>query len=177
MKRIISIAAFCLTAAAMLFSVGSRIVSNEIRLATGLRLKIRVAAYDPSDILRGRYMALRPLGLSGSALDASALDACAPNARLYGLLSADSDGFSSLRWLYASEPDSGPYLALSCDATGRLEDPFDRFYLNQAEAPRAEDLMRKSKGNDAYVVAFLKDGNLSLRELHIGPRIFRAGKD
>ena len=177
MKRIIAIAAFSLTAAAMILAVGSRIVASENRLARGEKIKIRIAAYDPSDLLRGRYLALRPRGFSQSDLAPASIDALGPNARAYAVLEKDADGFSSIATLSRDEPHSLVYLVLSCDASGLLEPPFDRFYLNQEDAPEADGLIRKNAGKDAYVVAYLKEGGLTLGELRIGERSFCAGRE
>jgi hypothetical protein len=177
MKRIARILAFSLTAAAMICLVAYQIVSSENRLRTGKKIKIAVSAYDPSDPLRGRYLALSPRGFAASDLSSPSEADHEGSAPVFALLKEDEKGFSRIDRTTGKRPDIFGYLELSYDEKGRIKPPFERFYLNQDEAPEAEKLMRSASAMDAYVIAYLKDGHLTLRELDIGGRVFRAGAE
>jgi hypothetical protein len=177
MKRIARILAFSLTAAAMICLVAYQIASSENRLRTGKKIKIAVAAYDPSDPLRGRYLALSPRGFETSDPSSPSDAAHEGGAPVFVFLKEDEKGFSRLERTTDKKPDIHEYLELSYDEKGKIKPPFERFYLNQDEAPEAEKLMRSASSKEAYVIAYLKDGHLTLRELDIGGRVFRAGAE
>lgn len=166
------IALFLLVAAAQLVVPSLVIVDHELTLANGRRFKLRTAPVDPVDAFRGRYVAL--------AFDIQSYETSTPydyGARLHAVLREDADGFAEIGRL-SSEPvggDSALQVTVQYwDSTAvRLELPFDRFYLDENVAPRAEIAVREagpSDSIDAWAAVRIRRDRAMIEQLYLGDR-------
>jgi len=163
---------YSLMLAAQLIIPGSMIVQNEAVLRAGNPYKFKTAPVDPYDVMRGRYVAL------GVAVDEVAIDSSKDIKRgqiVYAILEQDDTGFAKFKDVALKRPRDGDYIEAKAGWTGNgklnLELPFDRYYMNEYKAPKAEELYRKysSKDNqDAYIIVKVLKGRAVIKDLYVG---------
>ena len=112
-------------------------------LTTGQEVKIKVNPIDPYDAFRGRYVALR-----------YRLGEINRNGK-YGVLKVDDDGFATVEMTVDEKPTEGIYLTSNNDNYFNV--PFDRYYMEENMAPKAEKMVNSS--DDVYIVVRVKNGN------------------
>ncbi|MDA0577380.1 MAG: GDYXXLXY domain-containing protein [Verrucomicrobia bacterium] len=131
---------FILLAAVQIGVPLSMIMQREHTLRDGTLYKFRTAPVDPYDAFRGRYVALR---LDASSVPSSAVAGTyARQQPAYAGLGTDSNGFAEVTALCAERPETGDYLRVRVNYVNANETwitlPFDRFYMDEHDAPRAE---------------------------------------
>lgn len=154
-------------------------------LRNGTAYKFRTAPVDPSDAFRGRYVAL------------SYADTLAPfrpgESLLFGnpayvVLNKDAQGFANFGELSPHPPNQGDFLRVTFqggaggDHTGKASFrlPFDRFFMEESKAPRAEaaywrqgNRRRPTEAPPTYVLVRVKDGRGVIEDLFIDNRPIR----
>ena len=145
---------------------------REAALRDGRVFKFRTAPVDPYDAFRGRYVALQLEGASSLAMpDASAYER---GQQLYAVIQEDTGGFARITALKNDRPEGDAFIrtrvqhAWGTNVTLRL--PFDRYYLPEGLAPRAESAYRQhSSGTNraAYVTVRVRGGFAVLESLYI----------
>lgn len=119
---------------------------GQTALAQGTPYKFRTAPVDPSDPFRGRYVTLD----FGAALVPSAQvdPTLYDGQRGYAAIRIDANGFAQLQAVSARLPDAGDYLPVTVlwkdSEQTRLRLPFDRYYLDEEQAPEVEQRYRES---------------------------------
>ncbi len=151
------------------------IAKYEAVLAFGEEYKFRCAPVDPVDHLRGRYVAL-----SFDATGFSADNAYSNRVvSRWAELAVDENGFAYAKSSSERKPSSGVCLEYAV-RWGMVELPFDKYFMNEAAAPEAEDAYRKSTlrpngaGRD-----WKSDSYLTVKVWHgyaVGERLFIGGK-
>jgi uncharacterized membrane-anchored protein len=162
------------------------IVHHERLLRTGLRFRFLCAPFDPYDAFRGRYVALRFDQNHGPFAGGGITRAPEYGTTVYALLEVDAKGFARVRSVTAERPrDGSPY----CQAKAQfspagqayLEWPFERYYMEEAKAPQAEQAYRtsmprkpaKDQTPQTWASVRIKDGRAVLEELYIGDQPIR----
>jgi hypothetical protein len=159
------------------------IVKLENRANISGVFSFKVAAYDPYDIMRGRYMALRVLPDRCKLED----DSFNSKKKTYLRLGVDQDGFAEILGVSNQKPANGPFLALNGEQLRSYEPkgeiliyyPFNKFYLNEKIAKEADAEVRRisaaSDGTDKIYlqVAILKDGSFKVDNLYINDKTIR----
>jgi uncharacterized membrane-anchored protein len=161
-------ALFASLVAAQLAVPFSMIAGKEDVLKTGQAFKFRAAPVDPYDAFRGRYVAL---GFKEDEAPAPA--SLRRGQKAYAAISIARDGFARVDALTAERPRSGPYFAVKVqytfDGKARFDLPFDRYYMEESAAPKAERVQReRARGEEAYAVVRVKEGKAVLEALFIG---------
>lgn len=179
----LTLTAFILVVLAHWYVPAKMILDRETVLSSGTEYKFRTAPLDPSDPFRGKYITLRfndtryplPTGAEWN-----------PGEDAYVSLTTDREGFATIRSVSKKAPHRDTdyvkakvnYVTNDSVNTILLEYPFDRFYMEEAKAPRAERVYNESlrdttkqtyalvsiKGNTAVLKDVLIDG-ISIREL------------
>ncbi len=152
----------------------SQIWKHENILRTGTPYKFRTAPVDPYDAFRGRYVAL---GFADTEAPVRAGETLEHRQRAYVGLRAGADGFVEYTELSARPPARGDYLRVTCSyhsgTTAHFQLPFDRFFMEEKKAPRAEVAYwrhgnRLGETNAAtYVVVRVKGGRGVIEDLYI----------
>lgn len=140
--------AFVIGAIATLGIPVSAIWSHYQTLAHGDVVKFRLAPVDPYDPFRGRYVALRLENNRVPAAKPDELDTLAGDSA-YLSFTLDENDFAQPVALHARPPDSAHYLKVYHIWESRPNEysyqlPFDRYYLNENDAPLAEQIARDS---------------------------------
>jgi len=153
-------------AAAQLTAAGWSIVRYESTLASGTPYKLRVVPVDPADAFHGRYVAIRPaITLTPPiAPETEAVVKSFQQERATGFvaLGADAQGFARAVDIVPTRPAGGDYLAIddvrlaNNAANGyTISLPFDRYYMNEASAPAAQERYTAAVGRNARSTAWL----------------------
>ena len=188
--RGLRLAALALVALAQLAVPVSMILGHERTLREGTVWRFRTAPVDPADAFRGRYVAL---GFEQSSAPVGAGERAERGDTVYVGLSRDGEGFAVLGPVQEARPASGDYLKLRIQwmgygtagkpATGEptiahLELPFDRLYLEESAAPRAEEAYFESQRagdarRPAWAVVRVREGHAALEDVMVEGRSLR----
>ncbi len=152
---------------------------RELTLRTGAAFKFRTRPVDPYDVFQGRYVALsisNTVPIVSGEYDRG--------ARVYAVIAVGPDGFATFTGLSPRAPASGSYVRTRVQwavterdgmrATIRI--PFDRYYLSEHDAPRAETAYREHSrrgSQDAYLVVRVRNGSAVLADLVVGGKPIR----
>jgi uncharacterized membrane-anchored protein len=167
-------ALFFATCLAQLAYPASMIVGHERTLRAGTPVRVRCQPVDPSDLLRGRYVRLR---LETFTVPVERPETYLEKPTVYALLETDAAGFARLAGIRDEAPKTGLYLSAEVRAVDQdkgeltLGLPFDRYYMSERAAPRAEAAYRSAAGQgEAFVVLRLRGGRAAIEDLFIGGR-------
>ena len=166
---------FGITAIVQLSVPLSMIWRREIVLRDGAEHRFQTRPVDPYDAFRGRYVAL---GFEHHSVAVTNADAMERGRRVYASLETDAAGFSRPAGIAFTRPASGYYLktrvAYVSGTSGGgtnviLEMPFDRFYMNERDAPATEAVFntaaRRDGAKPAYARVRILDGMAVLEDL------------
>ncbi len=150
-------------------------------LEHGTQYRFRTAPVDPVDPFRGRYVAL---DFDAARIAVNAQAEYVEGETLFAPIVVDEDGFAHLQPPQRALPQQGD--ALKVEVLWRNEGelglalPFDRYYLDEALAPEAEQLYRERNARvnpdasddadprrPAYVTVRVLDGYAVLEQLYI----------
>lgn len=138
------------------------IARREHVLRAGQPFKFRTAPVDPADAFRGRYVAL---SLDQRSVPVTADQLFSNGDRVFALLAEDADGFAHFTGLSRTQPVARPFLATRIlyvsDTNAFLNLPFDRFYMEEGEAPAAETAYwqhSRRTNQTAYIQVRIQNG-------------------
>lgn len=170
-SRKVKLALFALLCLVQLSVPASMIARQERTLARGTSYRFRVAPLDPYDPFRGRYLRLTFPDMTVAVDDEHEFRI---DQKVFGVLQADEEGFDRVVRVSPQPPASGDYLRVKITRLGAGQVdvwlPFERYYLAENLAPRAERAYRehvRQNSSDAYVTARVLDGNGVLQELFV----------
>ncbi|MEW6182329.1 MAG: GDYXXLXY domain-containing protein [Bacillota bacterium] len=158
------------------------IFDREITLKTGQRFKFHTAPVDPYDAFRGRYVAV---GIESSAVPAVGVIGLKRGQKVYAHIAVDEQGFAAFSKVTARPPEGNAYVKTRVnfvidEPSGTkvyFKAPFDRYYMEEKDAPAAEDAYRTYGINPerprAYVTVRVKNGLAVLEELYIDGKPIR----
>jgi uncharacterized membrane-anchored protein len=170
---------FGLAALAQWFVPLSAIRLHEQTLTKGTLFKIKCAAPDPYDPLRGRYLAVRP---QQQQVDVPADTKLGYRQQVFGTLTIGPDGLATITHLSPTPPASGDFIRLKTTyASGEkigIEWPFDRFYINEKLAPEAdkwfaENIRSRDTAEGILAEVRVLDGRAVLADLSLHGKPFR----
>jgi uncharacterized membrane-anchored protein len=170
---------FVVLAAVQLAVPVSQIWKHEDILATGRAYKFKTAPVDPYDAFRGRYVALQFAGTAAPVRASDKLE----YQHAYVRLEEGADGFVRFKELSATPPSGMDYLRVQIgygiSTNTSFELPFDRFYMEESAAPKAEAAYfaanRRGQTNDqTYVVVRVKGGRGVIEDLFVKGKPIRA---
>lgn len=126
-----------------------QIQKHERVLEQGTVVKFKCGAPDPFDPFRGRYLVVSvedPHADLPKGIDFKG------GQTVYANVVVGADGFATFSTVAAEPPSSGLYLKCelpsylySGDHRVRLEVPFDRYYMNEGAAPKADAWLAKAR--------------------------------
>lgn len=158
------------------------ITGRERILQQGEIYKFRTAPIDPRDPFRGEYVRLDFEAESGSWPVARPDDMQTGEHSAYAILGIDSAGFARINALVDEAPATGAYLEVAYSTWGnesveRVQLPFDRFYLEEGDGAKTEDLLQP-QWNDgemvqplpAYAKVRVLDGRAVIEDLIVDER-------
>jgi len=172
MKNKILILIFIIVIVAQLYVPASIIIKSESILKNGSKYLFRTAPIDPSDAFRGKYV---QLAFDVDSLTVEKKREYNYNHTQYAHIIADSLGFAKLLGLKESKPNNGDFIKVKiryiANNAIHFNYPFDRFYLEEGLAAKAEELYRKNNirgKQNSYAVVRVKSGAAIIEDLWIG---------
>ena len=164
--------AFAIVAVAQLAVPTWMIVRQKLTLERGRIFKLQTAPVDPYDAVRGRYVAL-----TFAAATTPFRAEVETGQRAWVALAEDANGFARAEKISA-RPIRGDNVfranvLWSKETETRLEFRFDRYYMDENVAPKAEEAYRSASSRDqqnAHVTIRVRNGYAALEELFIGGR-------
>lgn len=177
MKPRLIFALFVALAIVQIAVPSGQIMKHEDILRTGKVYKFRTAPVDPYDAFRGRYVALNFADTVAILRRGEKIEY---RASAYVTLQKDEAGFVKFGEISGVPPVSGDYLRVkylyASGTDGTKADfrlPFDKFFMEETKAPRAEAAYIKH-GNrrdrtidNTYVIVRVKGGRGVIEDLYI----------
>lgn len=167
---------FAITVLAQWAAPLSQIWTYEGVLTKGTLIRVKCAAPDPYDPLRGRYLAVRPEQTHIPLPDGMEV----PEEQTgYASITVGADGLATLSSLSFTKPAGGDYLRVrvhySYDKKASIDWPFERFYLNEELAPEADEWFAENIRNTKGIIAEVRvlDGKAVLTDLTLDEKPFR----
>lgn len=142
---------------AQLFVPISMIVNRFDTLNNGVEYKFKVQPVDPYDAFRGRYVAIH--------VDGGKFDSQQNRKVIYAILGTDENGFSYVEKISEKKPNTNNYIKAK-SRYGRVQLPFERYYMEEKLAPKAEKAYNQDR-KDAYIKVRVKNGNTVIEGLYI----------
>lgn len=145
-------------------------------LAKGELHRFKCMAPDPYDMFRGRYLAVRAMP---DTVEIPKEDSFESGHPAFAVLETDEDGFAAVKSLARQRPADGAFVSVTVrsayDGKAYIDWPFDRFYLNERIAPKADEWFRMNVGGTDPVIAHVRvlDGRAVLADLQQGGKSFR----
>lgn len=158
---------------------------HERVLREGEPYRFRTAPIDPRDPFRGEYVRLDFAAERGAWPLPQPHDSTANELRAYALLATDAEGFAQVSALSTLRPESGSYVEVEYflwdnDTITTLRLPFDRFYLEEGDGARTEELLRPQWHSErveqplpAYALVHVLSGKAVIADLVVGDRPIR----
>ncbi len=141
----------------------------------GKAYRFHVRSYDPYDPFRGRYLAIDV----GRAIKVPPGFTWEWGKKVYVLVTKDDEGFAKLGPVLSHKPMEGDYVISEIaryNSTKNMvwiENPFDRFYINETIAPVAEKIFIQASAaekNRIWIVVKVKDGRAVIDDLYVDGR-------
>lgn len=183
MKPLIAVGLFAVVAAVQLAVPGGMIVRREAVLRDGEAFKFRTAPVDPYDAFRGRYVALRldtgngenESGFGFRGVPAEPGRTYRRGQKVYARIEVGDDGFAKLAKVTSAPPADAPWLTARISYSYSndevfLELPFDRYYMDEGQAPEAEQAynrLSRREVRNTWVVVRVRNGFSVLEELYL----------
>ncbi len=168
---------------------GAMIYGHEAVLRNGEPFLFKTRPVDPSDLFRGRYVAL---AFEQDKIDYQGPEHFEAKDKVYAVLGKDAKGFASIESLTRVKPKQGNYLKVRVawhetsrwvydEKTKQGENitvntvhlilPFNRFYMNEKKAPQVEAAHRKSTENSHARIRVL-NGSGVIESLEVDGKIY-----
>lgn len=173
---------FAVVALAQLALPAWLIRDHERVRSEGEVFKFRTAPVDPRDPFRGEFVYLSFAAETGRWSLPRTAGSTEYKHNGFAILATDSAGFASITTIVPERPASGAYLAVDhipweTDTLYGIQLPFDRYYLEEGDGPKTEELLRP-QWNDgiptdtlpAYAVVRVLAGKAVIEDLIVGDR-------
>jgi len=166
---------FVLVALAQLYIPAKMIWDKEEIIEIGQTYKFKTAPIDPTDPFRGKYITLSFIDTRFKVTDGTKWT---NGEEIYLSFNTDSLGYANIQSISKNPFDNnGNYLkakvryASSVEQTTLLIDyPFDRYYMEESKAYRAEVMYRESQRDTStttYALVKIKNGESVLEDVMI----------
>ncbi|MCC7298315.1 MAG: GDYXXLXY domain-containing protein [Bacteroidia bacterium] len=171
---------FLIYAAVLLMAFLGFVFKHESTFRNAVECRFKCTFYDPVHPFSGRY-----LNLNFETFDVPVTDTVSPENGLHVLLGTDSLGYTVPVTAQYAQPVKGKmYITLVGDqyndipvvepkqkAFGRanIRLPFNRFYVPEEDAPKAEKLIAQanSENKAVWISVFIMDGKYKVEEVYI----------
>lgn len=173
MNKLLIIGAFVVMVLAQWFVPGKMILNQEAALTQGTAYKFKTRPIDPSDPLRGKYIALR-YELDNAPLVGNQYIEW--DDQVYVYLEKDAEGFAKATKASKTKLDTEQDYILATARNSHTDTlhftlPFTRFYMEESKALPAEKLVRQANSdslvNNCYGLVYVKDNVAVLENVFV----------
>lgn len=134
-------------------------------LDSGKIWRFRTAPVDPNDPFRGKYVYLN---YDHTNFTVKSKDRWKSGQMVFANLTTDEKGYAKVVSIASHKPNNPDYVKAKIDyvfglnkPTLAISYPFDRFYVNEYKAEKAEQIYNESSQDvkkEAYAIVLLKEG-------------------
>ena len=176
MNKNIILVLFAILCAVQLALPLKTVIDKQELLNEGATYRFRLQPVDPVDPFRGRYITLRFADRtykypSGQKSEVTRGD------KIYVELTVDKDGFA-MPSLISTEIPEGLYIEAKVQRNNWrknktfIDYPFDRFYMQEEKAKRAETITRRLRSDSivAYAEVVISNGEGVLKDVKVGKK-------
>lgn len=177
-KQIIYFSFFLLVVAFQIGVPARLIWQQENVVVSGKAFKFRTAPIDPNDPFRGKYITLR---FQETQIYTENSRQFGPQQEVFVSLKNNEEGFAIPKEIYNSAPtNTSNYIkvqvAYVAEDHVNIRFPFNRFYMEETKAPKAERLYFDAALDStqiAYALVKVKNGNAVLEDVFINDKSVR----
>jgi uncharacterized membrane-anchored protein len=177
MKKMIMVL-FAIMCLAQWIVPGKMVYDSENTISEGTVFRFKTEPVDPSDPFRGKYVTLR---FEADFIEIEDSAEWVVGEDIFVTFTTDTFGFAKAEGIFRTLPDSEKYLQTTVEyvsqsiGSGRVifKLPFDRFYVEESKAARAEELYRQAQrhsGSSVYAVVSVGQGTAVLQDVFINDR-------
>lgn len=164
---------FALVVIAQLYVPLQMIFNQEDIIKTGTEFKFQTAPIDPYDAFRGKYITLF---FKEREITVKNVKKYISGETVFATIITTKNGFAKVSSISKSKPENtNSYLKLKIvfslnDDKIAINFPFNRFYMNENTAPKAEKIYREfsiKKKNETYALVAIKNGEAVIKDVRI----------
>lgn len=173
-KRLI-LPAFVLLVIAQWYVPAKMILDQERVLSSGKEYRFRTAPVDPNDPFRGKYITLT---YRDTRFPVPAGETWRQGEDIYVALATDKEGFATIGGVSKKEPTPGidfvkaqvGFVVMDSIQAILVEYPFNRFYMDEYKAPRAESRYNEARNDTTrttYALVSVRGSKAVLKDVLI----------
>ncbi len=156
-----------------LYVPASMILERESILQSGKQYKFKAAPVDPDDPFRGKYITLQYDARAARVNDKFNWQG---EEAIFVVVSNDKDGYAKIDTVLKEKPISGKDFIkakvdyVSYDSLLYINYPFNRYYMEEHKAPKAEKIYTQSArdtSHKTYSLVCIKNGEAVLKDVLI----------
>ncbi len=174
-SKTVILSAFIIVALIQLYVPIKIIWDKEDVLNTGKDYKFKTAPIDPNDPFRGKYITL---SFQENTFEIKNNEQWVIGETIYVYLFINNDGFTKIKSVSKDKiSDNNNFLKAKVNyvsrkkpKTLRIKYPFDRFYMEESKAPKAELMyneLHKDTTKTTYALVSIKNGDAVLKDVLI----------
>jgi uncharacterized membrane-anchored protein len=163
---------FVLVALIQLFVPGKMIYDHERIIRQGREYKFKMAAYDPSDFIRGKYL---NINYTNNEILISKKDGWDNGESVYVILNVGNDGYAMIQSVSRIMPASNvSFVKVRIRSLGTekmfVEYPFNKYFLDESKAEKTQKMINDIfHGKDlvCYARVSINEGDFVIQDLII----------
>jgi uncharacterized membrane-anchored protein len=164
---------FTLVVLAQLYVPLQMIFNQENIINTGTEFKFQTAPIDPYDAFRGKYITLF---FKEREVTVKNVEKYSSGETIFATIITTKNGFAKISSISKIKPENtDSYLKLKIGFPPNndkitIDFPFNRFYMNENIAPKAEKIYREfsiKKKNETYALVAIKNGEAVIKDVRI----------
>lgn len=167
--------AFLILALVQLWTPFQMILNREKVLSSGTEYKFRTAPIDPNDPFRGKYVRL---SFQDDMATVDSANGFERGEKVFVTLRTDSAGFAKIKTLSKKAPTNQNqyltarirYYSSTTNHKVTIDFPFDRYYMEESKAPKAETRYREAQRDttlNAHALVNVLNGQSVLKDVVI----------
>lgn len=172
---------FILMALVQIFVPAKMILDREDVLQSGVAYKFRTAPIDPNDPFRGKYVALN---FSDNTFEMDSDQDWESGQPIFVMLENDPNGFAKIQSVSQEKPSNDEdflkanvsFISGDKNQILNIYYPFDRYYMEESKAEKAEEIYLESQidtNQVAYALVHIKNGHAVLKDVMINDTSIR----
>lgn len=163
---------FLIVVIVQLFVPAKIIYDSEDILTNGKDFKFRSAPIDPIDPFRGKYIFLQ---FKENSFNVYNTNEWTNGETIFACIENDDNGFAKIKSILKEEPDVNSdfvkaKIAMVFQNKVTINFPFDRFYMEETKAGKAETIYNNSiidTNKITYAIVSVKNGNALIKNIFI----------
>lgn len=172
---------FILMALVQIFVPAKMILDREDVFQSGVAYKFRTAPIDPNDPFRGKYVALN---FSDNTFEMDSDQDWESGQPIFVMLENDPNGFAKIQSVSQEKPSNDEdflkanvsFISGDKNQILNIYYPFDRYYMEESKAEKAEEIYLESQidtNQVAYALVHIKNGHAVLKDVMINDTSIR----